>query len=73
MDLDALSDPVACDEDAHHPIEPASDSDMLRHLMEAEGIARSESSRETSIPKSSVSEVLSAKPLQPAVDPQTGG
>src|SRR5436190_23421723 len=36
--LDALSDLVAAYEDAHHPIEPASDADMLRHLMAAKGV-----------------------------------
>ena len=61
MYLDALSDLVACYEDAHHPIEPPSDSDMLRHLMEAKGITQSELSREAGIPKSTISEVLSAK------------
>jgi HTH-type transcriptional regulator/antitoxin HigA len=61
MYLDALSDLVACYEDAHHPIEPASDSDMLRHLMEAKGITQSELSRETGIPKSTISEVQSSK------------
>jgi HTH-type transcriptional regulator / antitoxin HigA len=35
MYLDALSDLVAAYEDEHHAIEPASDADMLRHLMEA--------------------------------------
>jgi HTH-type transcriptional regulator/antitoxin HigA len=59
--LDALSDLVACYEDAHHAIEPASDADMLRHLMDAKGITQSELSRETGIPKSTISEVLSAK------------
>ena len=33
--LDALSDLVASYEDEHHPIAPASDADMLRHLLEA--------------------------------------
>jgi hypothetical protein len=38
MYLDAISDLVACDEDAHHPIEPASDADILRHFLEAKGV-----------------------------------
>ena len=34
--LDALSDLTAAYEDEHHAIEPASDADMLRHLMASE-------------------------------------
>ena len=34
MYLDALSDLVAAYEDEHHAIAPASDAEMLRHLME---------------------------------------
>ena len=45
----------------HHAIAPASDADMLRHLMEAKGITQAELSRDTSIPKSTISEVLSDK------------
>jgi HTH-type transcriptional regulator/antitoxin HigA len=59
--LDALSDLVACYEDAHHAIELASDAEMLRHLMEAKGFSQAEVSRETSIRRSSISEVLSGK------------
>ena len=40
MYLDALSDLVAAYEDDHYAIEPASDADMLRHLMEAKGSRR---------------------------------
>lgn len=36
--LDALSDLVEVYEDAHHAISPASDADMLRHLLEAKGV-----------------------------------
>ncbi len=61
MYLDALSDLVACYEDAHHPIEAASDADLLRHLMEAKGVTQAELSRETGIAKSTISEVLSRK------------
>ena len=35
--LDALSDLVGSYEDEHHAFEPASDAEMLRHLMEARG------------------------------------
>lgn len=61
MYLDALSDLVAAYEDAHHAIEPASDADMLRHLMEAKGVTQAQLSKETGMAKSSVSEVLAGK------------
>ncbi|WP_165229676.1 helix-turn-helix domain-containing protein [Aquisphaera insulae] len=61
MYLDALSDLVATYEDLHHPIEPASDADMLRHLMEANGLTQAELARAAEIPRSSVSEVLAGK------------
>lgn len=59
--LDALSDLVAAYENEHHAIEPASDADMLRHLMEAKGITQTQLSQETEIAKSTISEVLSGK------------
>lgn len=59
--LDALSDLVAVYEDEHHAIEPASDADMLRHLLEARGIAAAELCRDAGISKSTVSEVLAGK------------
>lgn len=59
--LDALTDLVATYEDAHYPIEPASDADMLRHFLEAKGITQAQLSKETAIPKSSISEVLAGK------------
>lgn len=61
MYLDALSDLVAAYEDEHYPIEPASDADMLRHFLEAKGVTQAQLSRGTSIPKSTVSEVLAGK------------
>ena len=61
MYLDALSDLVAAYEDDHYPIEPASDADMLRHLLEAKGVTQAQLSRETAIPKSTISEVLAGK------------
>lgn len=61
MYLDALSDLVAAYEDEHHPIEPASDADMLRHLMEAKEVTQAQLSRDTQIPKSTISEVLAGK------------
>ena len=61
MYLDALSDLVAAYEDQHYPIAPASDADMLRHLMEAKVITQAQLSRETGIAKSTISEVLAGK------------
>ncbi len=59
--LDALSDLVGSYEDEHHPIAPASDAEMLRHLMVAKGVSQIQLSRDTALPKSSISEVLSGK------------
>ena len=61
MYLDALSDLVASYEDVHYPIEPASDADMLRHLMEAKGVTQAEIHRDTGLAKSSISEVLAGR------------
>jgi HTH-type transcriptional regulator / antitoxin HigA len=61
MYLDALSDLVAAYEDDHHAIEPASDADMLRHLLEAKGVTQAQLSRDMLIPKSTISEVLAGK------------
>jgi HTH-type transcriptional regulator / antitoxin HigA len=61
MYLDALSDLVAAYEDEHFAIEPASDAEMLRHLMEANGVTRAQLVRDTKIPKSSISEILAGK------------
>ena len=73
MYLDALSDLVASYEDAHYPIEPASDADMLRHLMEAKGVTQAELHRDTGLAKSSISEVLAGrKTVQPPDDSQAG-
>mgnify|MGYP002626906081 CR=1 FL=1 len=63
MYLDALSDLVASYEDEHFAIEPASDADMLRHLMETKGITQAQLCRDVKLSKSSVSEVLSGKKL----------
>jgi HTH-type transcriptional regulator/antitoxin HigA len=59
--LDALSDLVAIYEDQHHAIEPASDADILRHLLEARGVSQAQLSRDTEIAKSAISEVLAGK------------
>lgn len=59
--LDALSDLVAAYEDAHYPIPPATDADMLRHLMDAKDVTQADLHRQTGIPKSTISEVLAGK------------
>lgn len=59
--LDAFSDLVAVYEDEHHAIEPASDADMLRHLLEAKGVSQAKLSQEAAIAKSTISEVLAGK------------
>ncbi len=61
--LDALSDLVAAYEDQHHAIEPASDADLLRHFLETKGLTQAQLSRDTAIPKSTISEVLAGKKL----------
>ena len=61
MYLDALSDLVGTYEDIHHAIEPASDSEMLRHLMEARGINQARLSKGLGLAKSTISEILSGK------------
>jgi HTH-type transcriptional regulator/antitoxin HigA len=61
MYLDALSDLVATYEDEHHAIAPASDAEMLRHLLEAKEIKQAQLSRDTGIARSSISEVLMGK------------
>ncbi len=59
--LDALSDLVGVYEDEHHAIEPASDAEMLRHLLEAKGVTQAELSQAAGIAKSTISEVLAGK------------
>lgn len=59
--LDALSDLVGVYEDEHHAMEPASDADMLRHLLEAKRVTQAQLSQEAGIAKSTISEVLAGK------------
>ncbi|MEO8493834.1 MAG: helix-turn-helix transcriptional regulator [Planctomycetota bacterium] len=59
--LDALSDLAGVYEDEHHAIEPASDADMLRHLLEAKGVTQTQLSQAAGIAKSTISEVLAGK------------
>jgi HTH-type transcriptional regulator/antitoxin HigA len=59
--LDALSDLTAAYEDEHHTIEPASDADMLQHLMSAKPVNQAELHKATGISKSTISEILAGK------------
>jgi HTH-type transcriptional regulator / antitoxin HigA len=61
MYLDALSDLNAAYEDEHYAIEPASDADMLRHLMDAKVVTQAQLSKDARIPKSTISEVIAGK------------
>lgn len=61
MYLDALSDLVASYEDKQFAIDPASDADMLQHLMDAKGVNQTQLSQDTRIAKSTVSEILAGK------------
>jgi HTH-type transcriptional regulator/antitoxin HigA len=59
--LDALSDLVGIYEDEHYAIAPASDADMLRHLLEAKGVTQAQLHQATGVAKSTISEVLAGK------------
>lgn len=59
--LDALSDLVAAFEGAQVVIGPASDAEMLRHLLEAKGVTQAQLSKDTGVAKSSISEVLAGR------------
>lgn len=59
--IETLSDLIATYEDLHHPIPPASDADLLRHLLDSQGINQIQLSRAAGIPRSSISEVLAGK------------
>ena len=59
--LDALCDLVVVYEDQHHTIPVASDSDLLRHLMEAKGVTQTQLHKDTGLAKSGLSEVLAGK------------
>lgn len=59
--LEALGDLVALYEDQHHAIGPASDADMLRHLLDAKGISPAALSQQAGVAKSTISEILAGK------------
>jgi HTH-type transcriptional regulator/antitoxin HigA len=48
-------------DDEHFPIQPVSPPEMLRHLIETQGITQSELARATGLSNSTLSEILSGK------------
>jgi HTH-type transcriptional regulator/antitoxin HigA len=59
--LAVLSDLVEQYEAAAHPIPPASDAEMLRHLLEAKVVTQGQVARDTGIAESTLSAVLAGK------------
>ena len=57
-DMDTLAELVETYEDDHHSIPPASDADMVQHLLNTRGMSQAELHRQTGISKSSISERL---------------
>ncbi|MBX9627615.1 MAG: helix-turn-helix domain-containing protein [Gemmataceae bacterium] len=59
--LDILSDLVEEYEDVHHPMDPVSDADMLRFLIENKALTQAAVATGTGIAESTISEVLAGK------------
>ena len=59
--LETLSDLAGAYEDEQHAIEPASDAEMLQHLLDAKGVTQAQLSRDSELSKSTISEVLKGK------------
>jgi HTH-type transcriptional regulator/antitoxin HigA len=59
--LDVLSDLIEHYESESHPIGPATDAEVLAHLIEAKGTTQADMARETGIAESTISEVLAGK------------
>jgi HTH-type transcriptional regulator/antitoxin HigA len=59
--LDVLGDLVKKYETEHHPMEPLSDADMLRHLIESRETTQLKLARATGVAVSTISEILSGK------------
>jgi HTH-type transcriptional regulator/antitoxin HigA len=57
--LDVLSDLIRKYERTHHPIEPASAADRLRHLLDSRGLSQAGLARATGIAESTISGLLS--------------
>jgi HTH-type transcriptional regulator/antitoxin HigA len=56
--LDALTDLVETYEDEHHPIPDASEADVLRFLMESNGLSQARLAKAVGISQSTLSAVL---------------
>jgi HTH-type transcriptional regulator/antitoxin HigA len=59
--LDVLGDLVEKYEGQAHPMAPASDAEILRHLIEARGINQAQLADEAKIAVSTISEILNSK------------
>lgn len=59
--LDVLSDLVEAYEDVHHPMDPVSDADMLRFLIENKAMTQAQVAKGAGIAESTISEVLAGK------------
>ena len=59
--LDTLTNLIGDYEDQNLYIGPASDADMLRHLMEAKNVRQCDVAKGTGIPKSTISEIVNGK------------
>lgn len=59
--LEALSTFVERYESEQHPIPPASDAEMLRHLIEARGVTQAKVSEDVGITESTISAILAGK------------
>lgn len=59
--LDVLSDLVHKYEAEHDPIAPVPDSDMVRFLLESNGLSQTELAQQTGVAESTISEVLAGK------------
>lgn len=59
--LDVLGDLIERYETTEHPMEPVSDADMLRHLIEARGATQAQVAAATGIAESTISAVVRGK------------
>jgi HTH-type transcriptional regulator/antitoxin HigA len=59
--LDVLSDLIERYESEAYPVPPASDAEVLAHLIEARGTTQAQVARETKLAESTISEVLAGK------------
>lgn len=59
--LDVLGDLVEAYEEEHHPMDPVSDADMLRFLIENKALTQARVSKGAGIAESTISEVLAGK------------